>query len=112
MDSTTGRGTHDGRRGGDTYEWSSLRPTPSASGQDESDPWAWAAAEHAEPAPRDVSSAHVTAVLVAFDAARWLGPTLDGLEALSRRPDRLIAVDNGSDDTTRTPCRAKNWGRS
>lgn len=100
MDSTTGSGNHDGRRGGDTYEWSSLRSAPFGTGQDDSDPWAWAAAEPAEPAPRDVSSAHVTAVLVAFDAARWLPATLDGLEALRHRPNRLVAIDNGSADAT------------
>ena len=49
-----------------------------------------------------MSGAHVTAVLVAFDAARWLGATLDGLEGLRRRPDRLIAIDNGSTDATPT----------
>ena len=100
MDSTTGSGPHDGRRGGDTYEWSSLRSAPFGTGQDDSDPWAWAAAEPVAEAPRDVSGAHVTAVLVTFDAARWLEATLDGLAALTRRPQRLIAIDNGSSDAT------------
>jgi len=96
MDSTTGSR---GRRG-DSREWSSLQTAPFGSGQDDTDPWAWAAAEPAVPAPRDDSGAHVTAVLVAFDAARWLPATLDGLAVLTRRPDRLVAIDNGSSDAT------------
>src|SRR5919112_2419480 len=83
MDSTTGSGAREGRRGGDTYEWSSLRSGPFGTDQ-------------------DVSGAHVTAVLVTFDAARWLESTLDGLEALEHRPNRLIAIDNGSSDATMT----------
>jgi GT2 family glycosyltransferase len=102
MDSTTGSGAREGRRGGDTYEWSSLRSGPFGTDQDVSDPWAWASVEPAEEAPRDISGAHVTAVLVAFDAARWLEATLDGLEALRHRPNRLIAIDNGSADATMT----------
>jgi GT2 family glycosyltransferase len=102
MDSTTGSGAHDGRRGGDTYEWSSLRSGPFGTDSDASDPWAWAALEQPDEPPKDLSGAHVTAVLVAFDAARWLEATLDGLEALSHRPNRLIAIDNGSADATMT----------
>lgn len=96
MDSTTSEA---GRRGGD-YEWSSLRSAPFGTGQDDADPWAWAAAEPTAPARLDDSRAHVTAVLVALDAERWLSATLDGLAALRRRPDRLIAIDNGSSDAT------------
>ncbi len=99
MSSTTRGG---GRGDGDSYEWSSLRSAPSDLGSDEIDPWAWAAVEPPEPADADVSGPHVTAVLVAFDAARWLAATLDGLAALHRRPDRLIAIDNGSADATLT----------
>ncbi|MBT0770337.1 glycosyltransferase [Kineosporia sp. J2-2] len=40
----------------------------------------------------------VTAVLVAHDGAAFLPRTLDAVEAQSRRPDRLIAVDAGSAD--------------
>jgi len=43
---------------------------------------------------------HVTAVLVALDAAQWLPETMAGLAALHRRPDRLIAIDNDSADAT------------
>jgi FMN phosphatase YigB (HAD superfamily) len=100
MDSTSGGARH-GRRGGDADEWSSWRSVadPSAEGDD---PWAWVAAEHENEHPANIAGLHVTAVLVAFDAARWLGATLDGLEALERRPDRLIAIDNGSSDATTT----------
>ncbi|WP_375432680.1 glycosyltransferase family 2 protein [uncultured Friedmanniella sp.] len=99
MDSTTRGG---GRRAGDTDDWSALRSAPFGSGSEDTDPWAWAAAEPPAPVERDVSGPHVTAVLVAFDAARWLTATLDGLAALERRPDRLIAIDNGSTDATLT----------
>ncbi|SDT20340.1 Glycosyltransferase, GT2 family [Friedmanniella luteola] len=103
MDSTTGSGPRtDRRRNGDEDAFAALRSGPFGASADDSDPWSWAAEEPLPAATRDVSSAHVTAVLVAFDAARWLGATLDGLEALTRRPERLIAVDNGSDDATRT----------
>ncbi|MFL6027654.1 MAG: glycosyltransferase [Friedmanniella sp.] len=102
MDSTTGSGARDGRRGGDTYEWSSLRSGPFGTDQDVSDPWAWVSVEPPEEVPRDLSGAHVTAVLVALDAGRWLAATLEGLERLRRRPDRLIAIDNGSADATPT----------
>ncbi|MCE0534879.1 glycosyltransferase [Kineosporia rhizophila] len=47
-----------------------------------------------EPGPSVV----VTAVLVAHDGAAFLPRTLDALEAQTRRPDRLIAVDAGSAD--------------
>ena len=103
MDSTTGGGSRTGRRrGGEDDAFASLRSGPFGAPADDSDPWSWAAQEPVPAAERDVSSAHVTAVLVAFDAARWLRATLDGLEALVRRPDRLIAIDNGSDDATGT----------
>ncbi|WP_375423890.1 glycosyltransferase [uncultured Friedmanniella sp.] len=99
MTSTTRGG---GRRDGDAYEWSSLRPASPEPGSEGVNPWAWAAVEPPEPVEPDVSGPHVTAVLVAFDAARWIEATLDGLAALERRPDRLIAIDNGSSDATLT----------
>ena len=63
-------------------------------------PWAWAAHEPVEGDRLDVSRFDVTAVLVCFDAARWLPATLDGLDALDVRPARLVAIDNGSTDST------------
>ena len=102
MDSTTGSGSRTGRRQTRDDAFSSLYSGPFGAPQDDSDPWAWAAEKPTAAAERDVPGAHVTAVLVAFDAARWLGATLDGLEALRRRPDRLIAIDNGSSDATST----------
>ncbi len=43
---------------------------------------------------------HVTAVLVAHDGGRWLPATLTALSRSTRRPDRVVAVDTGSTDTT------------
>ena len=100
MDSTTGSGSRTGRGRARDDAFSSWYSGPFGAQQDDSDPWAWAAEKHAAAADLDVSGAHVTAVLVAFDAARWLDGTLHGLEALLRRPDRLIAIDNGSSDDT------------
>ncbi len=74
--------------------------TDEADELDGADPWAWVSEEDDEPL-LDVSSLHVTAVLVAFDAARWLPVTLDALARLKHRPNRLIAIDNDSTDTTR-----------
>jgi GT2 family glycosyltransferase len=42
----------------------------------------------------------VTAVLVAHDGARWLPAVLTALGRSTRLPDRLVAVDTGSTDTT------------
>lgn len=42
----------------------------------------------------------VTAVLVAHDGRRWLPRTLTALSSLVRMPERIIAVDTGSRDTT------------
>ena len=79
-------------------DWQDL---PAAHAEEVDDnPWAWAAHEPAEGERVDVSRFDVTAVLVCFDAARWLSATLDGLDALDVRPDRLVAIDNGSTDNT------------
>jgi GT2 family glycosyltransferase len=43
----------------------------------------------------------VTALLVSHDGAHWLPAVLDGLEAQTRPPDRVVAVDTGSSDDTR-----------
>ena len=50
----------------------------------------------------DIAGAHVVAVLVTLDAARWLPATLEALAELDTRPTRLIAIDNASTDATRT----------
>lgn len=65
-------------------------------------PWAWADYVDEDAHRVDVSSAHVTAVLVTLDAARWLPATLEALGKLDTRPARLIAIDNASNDATRT----------
>ncbi|MGN6331517.1 MAG: glycosyltransferase [Motilibacteraceae bacterium] len=48
-------------------------------------------------APRHI----VTAVLVTHDGHRWLPDVLAALEAQTRRPERLVAVDTGSTDGSR-----------
>lgn len=63
------------------------------------DPWAWAAEEPAA-SPLDTTGIPVTAILVAHNAQVWLAPALASLRALTRRPDRWLAVDTGSDDDT------------
>lgn len=42
----------------------------------------------------------VTVLLVSHDGARWLPAVMDGLEAQTRLPDQLVAVDTGSTDTS------------
>jgi GT2 family glycosyltransferase len=86
------------RAGAPEVDWVELPPTPD--GQVDDNPWAWAAHEPVEGERLDVSRYDVTAVLVCFDAARWLSATLDGLAALDVRPTRLIAINNGSTDRT------------
>jgi GT2 family glycosyltransferase len=59
--------------------------------------------EPMQPEPVDPSALlghDVTAVLVAHDGERWLPRALDALAASDRPPDRLIAVDTGSMDST------------
>jgi GT2 family glycosyltransferase len=65
-------------------------------------PWAWADFDDEQTERVDVSGAHVTAVLVTLDAARWLPATLEALAKLDTRPTRLVAIDNASKDATRT----------
>lgn len=67
----------------------------------DADPWAWVEEDEDPDAPLDLSGLRVTAVLVAFDAGRWLPATLDSLAGLQHRPTRLIAIDNDSTDATR-----------
>ena len=53
----------------------------------EENPWAWADFPEADQTQRiDVASAHVTAVLVTFDAVRWLPATLTALAKVDPRP--------------------------
>ncbi len=83
-------------------ESSQLQLRPGApGGSSDVNPWAWVEAEPEDEVPVDVSSCHVTAVLVTLNAERWLSDTLAGLARLTHRPDRLIAVDNDSTDGTR-----------
>ncbi len=86
----------------DSYTWSELREDETIEFSLDEDPWAWADKEAADVERVDISQAHVTAVLVAFDAARWLPATLAALAGLQDKPARLIAIDNGSTDATRT----------
>ncbi|GAB3914415.1 integral membrane regulatory protein [Microlunatus endophyticus] len=66
---------------------------------DPDDPWAWASVED-QPVIIDISHCRVTAVLVSQNAGRWLAETLTALAGLTRRPDRVIAIDNESTDNT------------
>ncbi len=43
---------------------------------------------------------HVTAVIVAHEGARWIPQLVSSLEASSRFPDQLVAVDTGSTDAS------------
>ncbi len=67
----------------------------------EADPWAWVEEDEGDESPLDLSGLRVTAVLVTFDAGRWLPATLDSLAGLQHRPTRLIAIDNESTDGSR-----------
>jgi GT2 family glycosyltransferase len=42
----------------------------------------------------------VTALLVSHNGARWLPAVLEGLDAQTRRPDQVVAVDTGSGDAS------------
>lgn len=101
MESNRDRRTAVGDPRPDSYSWSELREDEPIEFALDDNPWAWAAREPADEDQVDISGAHVTAVLVAFDAARWLPTTLNALAGLRVRPARLIAVDNGSSDSTR-----------
>jgi len=86
--------------GAETQEgWAHLRSSSDEEWVD--DPWAWTDQEDAEGDHVDLSGCHVTAVLVAMDAARWLPGTLAAIAALTHRPACLIAIDNASTDSTR-----------
>lgn len=50
--------------------------------------------------PGALAEQHVTAVLVAHDGERWLPQALDALARLTYLPDRIVAVDTGSRDST------------
>jgi GT2 family glycosyltransferase len=99
-------GSHEDRPGGSSIKegaWAELMPVNVEDFGLEENPWAWADFPNEEETERvDVSRAHVTAVLVTFDAARWLPATLEALARLDTRPTRLIAIDNASTDATRT----------
>ena len=61
--------------------------------------WSWVDAEpeHVADVP---AGATVTAVLVARNAESWLRDALRSLATLTTRPGLILAVDNGSDDST------------
>ena len=103
MDSDTAlAGAYDDRPGG-TRAWPELMQADVEDFGLEENPWAWADFGEEDQRQRiDIAGAHVTAVLVTFDAARWLPATLAALAKLDPRPTRLIAIDNASTDATRT----------
>ena len=92
-------GSYEDRPGG-SGAWPELMPVDDF-GFDEN-PWAWADHVTDEAERVDVAGAHVVAVLVTLDAARWLPATLEALAKLDTRPTRLIAIDNASSDATRS----------
>lgn len=87
----------DPRAAGAADSWDDLRVTTP---EDEPDRWAWLTEQRDQPELPDLSHCRVTAVLVALDAEAWLPETLAALSRLSWKPTRLIAVDNGSTDST------------
>src|SRR5512133_2722792 len=94
-------GSYEDRPGG-SGAWSGLTPVNVEDYGFDENPWAWADYVDEETHRVDVTAAHVTAVLVTLDAARWLPATLEALAQLDTRPTRLIAIDNASKDATRT----------
>ena len=103
-------GSYEDRPGG-SGAWSGLMPVDVEDYGFDENPWAWADYVDEENHRADVTGAHVTAVLVTLDAARWLPATLEALAKLDTRPARLIAIDNASKDATRTLLdRANNDG--
>ncbi len=82
----------------ESTSWADYRTTSVA---DEVDPWAWTAEERPEAAQVDTRHCRVVAVLVCLNAESWLPDTLAGLSRLERKPQRLIAVDVASTDSTR-----------
>ena len=87
------------RQSTSSAETSSPEQTPGTALLDPDDPWAWASATD-DPEIIDISHCRVTAVLVTQNAAGWLAETLTALAGLTRRPDRVIAIDNESTDDT------------
>ena len=81
----------------DADGWDDLR---SGTDEDEADRWAWLHEQPDEPQPIELSHCTVTAVLVTLDAEAWLPETLAALSRLTVKPARLVAVDNGSTDST------------
>ena len=61
----------------DSFSLSSFRQSEAEQLASDADPWGWVDQEYDE-VRQDVSTLKVTAVLVAFDAARWLPDTLAG----------------------------------
>jgi len=94
-------GSYENRPGG-SGAWRGLTPVSVEDFSLDESPWAWADYVDEETDRVDISAAHVTAVLVTMDAARWLPATLQALAKLDTRPTRLIAIDNASADATST----------
>jgi GT2 family glycosyltransferase len=93
-------GSNEDRPGG-SGAWPELMPVNVEDFGFDENPWAWADYVDDETERVDISAAHVVAVLVTLDAARWLPATLEALAELDTRPTRLIAIDNASSDATR-----------
>ena len=82
MESNIAQGGGRNRPPRDPFSLSSLHPSEAERLASDADPWGWLD-QPSDEIRRDVSTQQVTAVLVAFDAARWLPATLDGAGRLS-----------------------------
>src|SRR4029450_10157834 len=97
-------GSFEDRPGG-SGAWPELMPVDVEDFGVHENPWAWADHVDDETHRVDIAGAHVVAVLVTLDAARWLPATLDALAKLDTRPARLIAIDNaGTEGRRRVLC--------
>lgn len=68
---------------------------------DASDLWAWAHDDAAIADDAEAHAAHVAAIVVTHNGARWLARMLDSLAAQTLSPTAIVVVDAGSTDGTR-----------
>lgn len=66
------------------------------------DLWSWIDEEPDDDVPNPINPMDVVAVMVVHNAADWIVRQLRALQALNPRPGRIIAVDNGSTDSSRS----------
>ena len=100
-------GAYEDRPGG-SGAWPELMPVDVEEFGFDENPWAWAdfAEQEAETERVDIAGAHVTAVLVTLDAARWLPATLEALAKLDTAtdpPDRNRQCEHRCDQNALGP---------